>query len=103
MSDFTPEWVIEQKKKQLEIDLINAQHRRDERKDKINKERMEKIKDILLPIFIFTLILSGVSLVIGLIDHVQTEGGCKYESVADYSPSRIITCEFLRKRWKYEK
>ena len=100
MSDYTPDWMIEQKNKQLEIDKINALHRRDERKDRINKERMEKIKDIVFPVFVVTLLLSGVSLAIGLADHLQTEGGCKYESVADYFPSRIATCELLRKRWE---
>ena len=100
MSAFTPDWVVEQKNKQLEIDKINALHRRDERKDKIDKERMGKIKDIAFPIFVISLIVSGISATLGLVDHVQTEGGCKYESVADYSPSRIAMCELLRKRWR---
>lgn len=55
--------------------------------------------DLIAALLFFTL----VSIVLGAIQTMNERDkggtGCKYETIASYSPPYALTCELLRKRW----
>ena len=63
------------------------------------KKFLDSATGIGLTIIVGVVLVSGA--IIGLIEATATykKGGCKYESISGYVPTRVLTCEFIRKRW----
>ena len=57
-----------------------------------------------IPVAIIFLFVNLCGFMLGLFDTFSgpndSYAGCKYQSIADYIPLRIVTCELLRRRWK---